>query len=151
MKVGEIIDRLNKKEPLSIIAKKLGMTPYTLSKKLRLIGYEYDSEQKRRVYLGEGQEPRDMDITEAASFHGTKEEDYTKLIYEELKAIRALLEQKKTFIRPLIQEEKVRRTFSISKTVLERWDRFAKDKGITKSKLAEHALAEFLDKYDTNQ
>ncbi|MBO9129789.1 CopG family transcriptional regulator [Bacillus sp. 165] len=146
MLVGEIIDRLNKKEPLSIIAKKLGMTPYTLSKKLRIIGYEYDSVQKKRVYLGDGDEPRELDITEVKSF--AAEEDYNKLIYEELRAIRLMFQTKTLLPVSVLQGEKAKRTFSISKAVLERWDRFAKQQGITKSKLAEQAMVEFLNKYE---
>lgn len=56
--IGEIIDGLNRRESIAIIAKRLEISPYTLSKKLRLIGYEYDGEQKKRIFVGDGEEPR---------------------------------------------------------------------------------------------
>ncbi len=51
MTIGEIIDCLNRRESIAIIAKRLEISPYTLSKKLRLIGYEYDGEQKKAYFL----------------------------------------------------------------------------------------------------
>ena len=53
MTIGEIIDCLNRRESIAIIAKRLEISPYTLSKKLRLIGYEYDGEQKKRIFVGD--------------------------------------------------------------------------------------------------
>ena len=55
MTIGEIIDGLNRRESIAIIAKRLEISPYTLSKKLRLIGYEYDGEQKKRIFVGDGE------------------------------------------------------------------------------------------------
>ncbi|GAA3322403.1 hypothetical protein GCM10020331_042150 [Ectobacillus funiculus] len=51
MKVGDIIDRLNGRESLVVLAKRLGMMPHTLSKKLRLFGYEYDSKKRKKESL----------------------------------------------------------------------------------------------------
>ena len=83
MTIGEIIDCLNRRESIAIIAKRLEISPYTLSKKLRLIGYEYDGEQKKRIFVGDGEEPRHLQLQEATALQYEKT-DYQLLIYEQL-------------------------------------------------------------------
>jgi hypothetical protein len=150
MKVGEVIDRLNNKESLAILAKQLGITPYTLSKKLRLLGYEYDSERKRRVYVGEGEEPRDWKISDVSSNMMAKENiNYQKLMYEELRQIRLLLTKKEQ--QPVFYTDKesirMRRTFSICENILQKLDETAKQTGWQKSRIIEAALKEWLEKF----
>lgn len=151
MKVGEIIRRLNKKESIALLAKQLGITPYTLSKKLRLLGYEYDSEQKKRVFVGAGEEPYDWNILDISAANlpnnGKEELNYDQLIYEELQQIRILLEGKEyKSALAIIEGEKAKRTFAISLDVLERLDRAAKETGWQKSRIVETALQEWLQK-----
>lgn len=93
MTIGEIIDRLNKREPLAMIAKRLEMSPYTLSKKLRMIGYEYNGEKKKRIFIGEGEEPRHLYLQEATALQYVKT-DYQALIYEQLQNIYELLRKR---------------------------------------------------------
>ncbi|MFD3447866.1 hypothetical protein ACFDTO_25060 [Microbacteriaceae bacterium 4G12] len=147
MKVGEIIDRLNGNNSLAVVAKQVGMSPYTLSKKLRMLGYEYDSEKKKRLFVGDGKEPRGWDISEVSSKNMTKEEiDYQKLLYDEVHYIRMMLERHEVrqAYRLGESEEKIRRSFCISRDVLEQLDGFCKQSGISKSRLVEAALIDFL-------
>lgn len=148
MEIGEIIDRLNNHEPIAIVAKRLEMSPYTLSKKLRLLGYGYDSEQKKRVFIGEGEEPRHLQLKEAVSLQQEKI-DYQRLIYEQLQHIYELLQKREYGIRitSVEQEEKKKRTFSLSKQVLEQLDCLSVRNGVHKSKLVEIALKEYLERY----
>ncbi|PGZ99355.1 CopG family transcriptional regulator [Bacillus pseudomycoides] len=148
MEIGEIIGRLNNHEPIAIVAKRLGMSPYTLSKKLRLLGYEYDSEQKKRVFVGEGEEPRHLQLKEAVSIQQEKI-DYQRLIYEQLQHIYELLQKREygICITSVEQGEKKKRTFSLSKQVLEQLDCFSARNGMHKSKLVEIALKEYLERY----
>lgn len=90
MTIGEIIDSLNRRESIAIIAKRLEMSPYTLSKKLRVVGYEYDGEQKKRIFTGDGEEPRHLQIQEATALQYVRT-DYQLLIYEQLQSIYELL------------------------------------------------------------
>ena len=73
MTIGEIIDGLNRRESIAIIAKRLEISPYTLSKKLRLIGYEYDGEQKKRIFVGDGEEPRHLQPKKRPPFNMRKQ------------------------------------------------------------------------------
>ncbi|EEL49436.1 MULTISPECIES: ribbon-helix-helix domain-containing protein [Bacillus cereus group] len=150
MTVGEIIDRLNKREPLAIIAKRLDMSPYALSKKLRVLGYEYDGEQKKRIFIGEGEEPRHLYLQEATALQYVKT-DYQVLIYEQLQKIYELLRKRE---EPIITKltissnEKKKRTFSIRTDILEKLDAVSASEGMHKSKIVEVALLEFLREYE---
>ncbi|HEK9102458.1 ribbon-helix-helix domain-containing protein [Bacillus pfraonensis] len=150
MTVGEIIDRLNKREPLAIIAKRLDMSPYALSKKLRVLGYEYDGELKKRIFIGEGEEPRHLYLQEATALQYVKT-DYQVLIYEQLQKIYELLRKRE---EPIITEsirssnEKKKRTFSIRTDILEKLGAVSVSEGMHKSKIVEVALMEFLRKYE---
>lgn len=148
VEIGEIIDRLNNYEPIAIVAKRLGMSPYTLSKKLRLLGYEYDSEQKKRVFVEEGEEPRHLQLKEAVSLQQEKI-DYQRLIYEQLQHIYELLQKREygMCVTSVEQGEKKKRTFSLSKQVLEQLDFLSLRNGIHKSKLVEIALKEYLERH----
>lgn len=152
MRIGEIIDCLNNREPLALVAKRIDMSPYVLSKKLRMIGYEYDSEQKKRIFVGEGIEPRHLRLEEASTIQQEKI-DYQFLIYEQLQKIYELL-QKRGYgalqVGPIIGEKK-KQTFSISKELLMELDSFAKRTGVYKSRLVEEALWEFLQKYNIEE
>ncbi|CAI8785611.1 CopG family transcriptional regulator [Bacillus pseudomycoides] len=149
MTVGEIIDCLNKREPLAIIAKRLDMSPYALSKKLRVLGYEYDGEQKKRIFIGEGEEPRHLYLQEATALQYVKT-DYQVLIYEQLQNIYELLRKREELIIPKIvkSNEKKKRTFSICTEILEKLDVVSAATGIHKSRIVEEALIEFLRKYE---
>ncbi|AJG69499.1 TPA: ribbon-helix-helix domain-containing protein [Bacillus anthracis] len=151
MTIGEIIDCLNRRESIAIIAKRLEISPYTLSKKLRLIGYEYDGEQKKRIFVGDGEEPRHLQLQEATALQYTKT-DYQLLIYEQLQSIYELLRKREEVIVPImnISTEKKKRTFSINKEILAKLDVISESKGIQKSKLVEEALQQFLQQYDFN-
>ncbi|KEK26038.1 ribbon-helix-helix domain-containing protein [Bacillus gaemokensis] len=149
MTIGEIIDRLNKREPLAIIAKRLEISPYTLSKKLRVLGYEYDGEQKKRIFIGEGEEPRHLYFQEATALQSVKT-DYQVLIYEQLQSIYELLRKREERIivtKNFKNSEKKKRTFSICTEILEGLDVVAGTTGIQKSKIVEEALKEFLQRY----
>ncbi len=150
MTIGEIIDCLNRRESIAIIAKRLEISPYTLSKKLRLIGYEYDGEQKKRIFVGDGEEPRHLQLQEATALQYAKT-DYQLLIYEQLQSIYELLRKREEVIVPImnISTEK-KRTFSINKEILAKLDVISESKGIQKSKLVEEALQQFLQQYDFN-
>ncbi|MBC6974315.1 ribbon-helix-helix domain-containing protein [Bacillus sp. Xin] len=149
MTVGEIIDRLNKREPLAIIAKRLDMSPYALSKKLRVLGYEYDGELKKRIFIGEGEEPRHLYLQEVTALQYVKT-DYQVLIYEQLQKIYELLRKRERPIitEPIISNEKKKRTFSIRTEILEKLDAVSVSEGMHKSKIVEVALMEFLRKYE---
>ncbi|MEK7015068.1 MULTISPECIES: ribbon-helix-helix domain-containing protein [Bacillus] len=151
MTIGEIIDSLNRRESIAIIAKRLEMSPYTLSKKLRVIGYEYDGEQKKRIFIGDGEEPRHLQIQEATALQYAKT-DYQLLIYEQLQSIYELLRKRGEVSVQIISKstEKKKRTFSINIEVLARLDVISESKGIQKSKIVEEALQEFLQRYDVN-
>ncbi|ENQ3104413.1 Ribbon-helix-helix domain-containing protein [Bacillus sp. 491mf] len=148
MDIGEIIDRLNNHESIAMVAKRLEMSPYTLSKKLRLLGYEYDSGQKKRMFVGEGEEPRHLQLKEAASIQREKI-DYQRLIYEQLQSIYKLLQKQEygMCITSVQTGEKKRRTFSLSKQTLEQLDCFSIRNGVHKSKVVEVALEEYLKRY----
>ncbi|PEY41575.1 CopG family transcriptional regulator [Bacillus cereus] len=152
MTVGEIIDRLNKREPLAIIAKRLDMSPYALSKKLRVLGYEYDSELKKRIFIGEGEEPRHLYLQEATALQYVKT-DYQVLIYEQLQNIYELLRKREGCILSTAKSntEKKKRTFSICTEVLEHLDVVSVTKGIHKSRIVEEALKEFLQRYEVSE
>lgn len=147
--IGEIIDRLNKREPIAILAKRLEMSPYTLSKKLRMLGYEYDSEQKKRIFTGEGEEPRHLYLQEAIALQYVKT-DYQVLIYEQLQSIYELLQRREErfFLKKKDCKKKKKRTFSICTEVLEQLDDLCSTKGMHKSQVVEEALQEFLKKYE---
>ncbi|MEN1934620.1 ribbon-helix-helix domain-containing protein [Paenibacillus sp. 102] len=149
MTVGEIIDRLNKREPLAIIAKRLDMSPYALSKKLRVLGYEYDGELKKRIFIGEGEEPRHLYLQEATALQYVKT-DYQVLIYEQLQKIYELLRKREEPIitKSIISNEKKKRTFSIRTEILEKLDAVSASEGMHKSKIVEVALMEFLREYE---
>ena len=149
MTVGEIIDCLNKRESLAIIAKRLDMSPYALSKKLRVLGYEDDGEQKKRIFIGEGEEPRHLYLQEATALQYVKT-DYQVLIYEQLQNIYELLRRREGLIIPKIikSNEKKKRTFSICTEILGKLDVVADATGVHKSKIVEEALIEFLRKYE---
>ncbi|WP_459499596.1 ribbon-helix-helix domain-containing protein [Bacillus sp. C1] len=149
MTIGEIIDCLNKREPLAIIAKRLNMSPYALSKKLRGLGYEYDGEQKKRIFIGEGEEPRHLHLQEAAALQYAKK-DYQLLIYEQLQKIYELLRKREEPVLTKIikSSEKKKRTFSICTDILRKLDVVADGTGVHKSKIVEEALMEFLCKYE---
>ncbi|UOY93881.1 ribbon-helix-helix domain-containing protein [Ectobacillus sp. JY-23] len=143
MRIGEIIERLNRKESLAVIAKQVGLTPYTLSRRLRLLGYEYDRTKKKRVFVGEGKEPLEQHLSNLLSYPHTQV-DYQRLMYEELQQIRLLL-TKPLSPPPIYQDViKRRRTFSISEEVLAHLDERAKMTGKTKSQIVEEALKEWL-------
>lgn len=148
VEIGEIIDRLNNHEPIAIVAKRLEMSPYTLSKKLRLLGYEYDNEQKKRMFVGKGAEPRHLQLKEAVSIQQEKI-DYQRLIYEQLQNIYKLLQKQEygMCITSIQQGEKKKRTFSLSKQILEQLDCFSVRNGVHKSKIVEIALEEYLKRY----
>lgn len=150
--IGEIIDCLNRRESIAIIAKRLEISPYTLSKKLRLIGYEYDGEQKKRIFVGDGEEPRHLQLQEATALQYATT-DYQLLIYEQLQSIYELLRKREEVIVPImsISTEKKKRTFSINKEILAKLDVISEAKGIQKSKLVEEALQQFLQQYDFNK
>lgn len=141
MTIGEIIDGLNRRESIAIIAKRLEISPYTLSKKLRLIGYEYD-----------GEEPRHLQLQEATALQYEKT-DYQLLIYEQLQSIYELLRKREEVIAPIVSKstEKKRRTFSINTEILARLDLISESKGIQKSKLVEEALQQFLQQYEVDK
>ncbi|KFN04420.1 ribbon-helix-helix domain-containing protein [Bacillus clarus] len=149
MTIGEIIDCLNRRESIAIIAKRLEMSPYTLSKKLRMIGYEYDGEQKKRIFIGDGEEPRHLQLQEATALQYAKT-DYQLLIYEQLQSIYELLRKREELNFAIISKstEKKKRTFSIGTEVLANLDAISEAKGIQKSKIVEEALKEFLQRYD---
>lgn len=149
MTIGEIIDRLNKRESIAIIAKRLDMSPYALAKKLRMIGYEYNREQKKRIFIGEGKEPRHLYLQEATALQYEKV-DYQALIYEQLQHIYELLRKREEPMIPKLikSNEKKKRTFAISIEILEKLDFIAIAKGTHKSKIVEDALEEFLRKYE---
>ena len=150
MTIGEIIDCLNRRESIAIIAKRLEISPYTLSKKLRLIGYEYDGEQKKRIFVGDGEEPRHLQLQEATALQYAKT-DYQLLIYEQLQSIYELLRKREEVIVPIMNiSTKKKRTFSINKEILAKLDVISELKGIQKSKLVEEALQQFLQQYDFN-
>ncbi|MGG5738814.1 MULTISPECIES: ribbon-helix-helix domain-containing protein [Bacillus cereus group] len=153
MTIGEIIDSLNRRESIAIIAKRLEMSPYTLSKKLRVIGYEYDGEQKKRVFIGDGEEPRHLQLQEATAALQYAKTDYQLLIYEQLQSIYELLRKREEVSVPIISgiSEKKKRTFSINTEILARLDVISEVKGIQKSKIVEEALQEFLQRYDFNE
>lgn len=98
--IGEIIDCLNRRESIAIIAKRLEISPYTLSKKLRVIGYEYDGEQKKRIFVGDGEEPRHLQLQEATALQYATI-DYQLLIYEQLQSIYELLRKREEVIAPI--------------------------------------------------
>jgi hypothetical protein len=150
--IGEIIDGLNRRESIAIIAKRLEISPYTLSKKLRLIGYEYDGEQKKRIFVGDGEEPRHLQLQEATALQYEKT-DYQLLIYEQLQSIYELLRKREEVIAPIVSKstEKKRRTFSINTEILARLDLISESKGIQKSKLVEEALQQFLQQYEVDK
>lgn len=152
MTIGEIIDGLNRRESIAIIAKRLEISPYTLSKKLRLIGYEYDGEQKKRIFVGDGEEPRHLRLQEATALQYEKT-DYQLLIYEQLQSIYELLRRREEVIAPIMSKstEKKRRTFSINTEILARLDLISESKGIQKSKIVEEALQQFLQQYEFNK
>ncbi|MED0988718.1 MULTISPECIES: ribbon-helix-helix domain-containing protein [Bacillus] len=149
MTIGEIIDSLNRRESIAIIAKRLEMSPYTLSKKLRMIGYEYDGGQKKRIFIGDGEEPRHLQIQEATALQSAKI-DYQLLIYEQLQSIYELLSKREEGHVQIINKstEKKKRTFSLNTEVLARLDTISESKGIQKSKIVEEALQRFLQRYD---
>ncbi|MGG0728904.1 ribbon-helix-helix domain-containing protein [Bacillus paramycoides] len=151
MTIGESIDSLNRRESIAIIAKWLEMSPYTLSKKLRVIGYKYDGEQKKRIFTGDGEEPRHLQIQEATALQYVKT-DYQLLIYEQLQSIYELLRKREGANVQIISKstEKKKRTFSINTEVLARLDVISEAKGIQKSKIVEEALQGFLQRYDVN-
>ncbi|MGR5914713.1 ribbon-helix-helix domain-containing protein [Bacillus pacificus] len=150
MTIGEIIDCLNRRESIAIIAKRLEISPYTLSKKLRLIGYEYDGEQKKRIFVGDGEEPRHLQLQEATALQYAKT-DYQLLIYEQLQSIYELLRKKESnCAHDEYKYRKKKRTFSINKEILAKLDVISESKGIQKSKLVEEALQQFLQQYDFN-
>jgi len=149
--IGEIIDGLNRRESIAIIAKRLEISPYTLSKKLRLIGYEYDGEQKKRIFVGDGEEPRHLQLQEATALQYEKT-DYQLLIYEQLQSIYELLRRREEVIAIMSKStEKKRRTFSINTEILARLDLISESKGIQKSKIVEEALQQFLQQYEFNK
>ncbi|AHX20120.1 MAG TPA: ribbon-helix-helix domain-containing protein [Bacillus sp. (in: Bacteria)] len=152
MTIGEIIDGLNRREPIAIIAKRLEISPYTLSKKLRLIGYEYDGEQKKRIFVGDGEEPRHLQLQEATALQYEKT-DYQLLIYEQLQSIYELLRKREEVIVPIMSKstEKKRRTFSINTEILSQLDLISESKGVQKSKLVEEALHQFLQQYEVDK
>ncbi|PER45154.1 CopG family transcriptional regulator [Bacillus thuringiensis] len=151
MTIGEIIDGLNRRESIAIIAKRLEISPYTLSKKLRLIGYEYDGEQKKRIFVGDGEEPRHLQLQEATALQYEKT-DYQLLIYEQLQSIYELLRRREEVIAIMSKStEKKRRTFSINTEILARLDLISESKGIQKSKIVEEALQQFLQQYEFNK
>ncbi|CAM3830835.1 CopG family transcriptional regulator [Bacillus luti] len=152
MTIGEIIDCLNRRESIAIIAKRLEISPYTLSKKLRWIGYEYDGERKKRIFVGDGEEPRHLQLQEATALQYTKT-DYQVLIYEQLQSIYELLRKREEVIAPImsISTEKKKRTFSINVEILAKLDVISESKGIQKSKLVEEALLQFLQQYDVSK
>ena len=141
MTIGEIIDCLNRRESIAIIAKRLEISPYTLSKKLRLIGYEYDGEQKKRIFVGDGEEPRHLQLQEATALQYAKT-DYQLLIYEQLQSIYELLRKRSNCAHYEYKYRK-KRTFSINKEILAKLDVISESKGIQKSKLVEEALQQF--------
>ncbi|MCP8966972.1 ribbon-helix-helix protein, CopG family [Ectobacillus ponti] len=146
MKVGEIIDRLNKHESLSLLAKKVGLAPYVLSKRLRMLGYEYDKEKKRQVFVGEGEEPRERSILEEVKPRPAAV-NYEELMYEELRAIRMLLEARPSAAKEQQEEgSKKRRSFSLPEDLLIRLDLAAKRQGLQKSRIVEQALREWLQR-----
>ncbi len=145
MKVGDIIDRLNRRESLVMIAKRLGMMPHTLSKKLRLFGYEYDNDKKKRVFIGEGEEPREQSIFgEVPLPEAAKEPDYQKLMYEELRYIRSLLENRPIYnALSEAEEQRTRRTFTLPVSLLHHLDATSAKRGVQKSRIVEEALRLF--------
>lgn len=151
MTIGEIIDCLNRRESIAIIAKRLEISPYTLSKKLRLIGYEYDGEQKKRIFVGDGEEPRHLQLQEATALQYAKT-DYQLLIYEQLQSIYEPIkkERRSNCAHYEYKYRKKKRTFSINKEILAKLDVISESKGIQKSKLVEEALQQFLQQYDFN-
>lgn len=148
VEIGEIIDCLNNNESIAMVAKRVEMSPYILSKKLRLLGYEYDSEQKKRIFVGEGEEPRHLHLKEAVNIQQEKI-DYQRLIYEQLQNMYKLLQKQEYGIcmTSVQQGEKKRRTFSLSKQTLEQLDCFSIRNGIHKSRVVEVALEEYLKRY----
>lgn len=152
MRIGDIIDCLNNKEPLALVAKRLDISPYTLSKKLRMIGYEYDSEQKKRIFIGEGTEPRHLLLEEASAMQQEKI-DYQFLIYKQLQKMCELLQNRGYGVLQVgpITGEKKKQTFSLSKDLLVGLDSFSKLTGVYKSRLVEEALWEFLKKYEMTE
>lgn len=149
VRIGEIIDCLNGREPLALVAKRLDMSPYTLSKKLRTLGYEYDSEQKKRIFIGEGIEPRHLLLEEASAIQQEKI-DYQFLIYEQLQKMCELLQKQGYGVLQAgpITGEKKKQTFSVSTELLTQLDTFSKLTGVYKSRLVEEALWEFFRKYE---
>lgn len=90
----------------------------------------------------------------------TNVNDYSKLMYEELKAIRGLLQPGKPKERQIVSNnllerisglnpnaEKVRKTIVIDETISKQLDQFAKKKRVTKSDLLEVALLDLFEKY----
>jgi len=129
-----------------MVAKQLGMMPHTLSKKLQLFGYKYDSEKRKRVFIGEGEEPRELSIFGEIPFpKGEEVQDYQKLMYEELRHIRSLLETRP--IHNIISEEeeqRIRRTFTLPVSLLHHLDAASAKRGVQKSRIVEEALRLFL-------
>ncbi|WP_416827106.1 CopG family transcriptional regulator [Ectobacillus polymachus] len=149
MKVKEVLERLNENEPLAVIAKQLNISPYSLSKKLRILGYVYDSKSKKRIFVGKGEERLDFNILDPVLQEVPNTLMIEERMYEELVRIRTLLERVATLSSASQREgERVRRSFSIEIGILQHLDDYARITGMQKSRIVEAALIKWIHEWE---
>ncbi|ABS24220.1 hypothetical protein Bcer98_4039 (plasmid) [Bacillus cytotoxicus NVH 391-98] len=61
MKIIEIVNEINAGERVPVIAKRLGVSKDTLSRRLKSVGYKFDNSLKKYVYFGNNSEKNHID------------------------------------------------------------------------------------------
>ncbi len=189
MIIKDLLNELSKPgQTVAGIAKQIeGVGEKRLKNALNQVGYRFRNQSpKEWFFAAEGSQPLDKSIfdyvkPDSHSYHTethkpgenntpdvnsishtgeTNVKDYSKLMYDELKAIRSLLQKhnRKNTVNvsnDLLERisglnkaaEKTRKTIVIDKTISEQLDQFAKEKRVTKSNLLELALLDLFNRY----
>jgi hypothetical protein len=72
MIASELVKRLHSGETIKEISQMIGLNPSTIQRRLKKIGYSYNNSSKRWEWIGEGEEPLDVDILEGVNASSPK-------------------------------------------------------------------------------
>lgn len=174
MKVRILLERLKKGENIKGIANELAVSPSTISRKLKKLGYTWDNSTKVWNWNKEEDQPLEHNLFQntisdkpAINSHASEKKVnnvspiiHTQFTSDEVAALKNMLKEwqgghpitKETEtlykrIKSIVNEDKARKTIVINKSITDRLDAFSESEKVNKSDVIELALIDFFEKY----
>ncbi|MDH2890400.1 hypothetical protein MX160_20865 [Bacillus cytotoxicus] len=172
MTIIEIVNEINAGERVPVIAKRLGVSKDTLSRRLKSVGYKFDNSLKKYVYFGNISEKIQIDNVLFSSLVMTRTEGsknkfrnleekevFFNFSDSEIKTLKEVVkvfqdEKSKLFLElvPLLDTGKVvKKTILVGDELYIKFEKFAErftNKHISKHQLIELALYNLMKQYN---